>query len=260
MLMMAHAAANAHASSKPIRAIGEGLTISSAQQPMMQRNVSTTGSSERYNMHVLFLSADSPQDHILNRITSALGARVHHNRGFCHTEICVPDLENTHAYLSSSIYNGETVTLTKTKTFANPGYTVLTFTVTRAELVSITNYLHEAKRMQLKFDAVGMYLAALPFQLNFFSGSKVCILTQGAALLPLCMFTYCWTMFLEQATFCSKHVTHALRCAGIEAVAELNENIVTPSKLYKVRTVVSHKDTKMHCLICKVFSCLNMSL
>lgn len=208
MLMMAHAAANAYASSKPIRAIGEGLTISSAQQPMMQRNVSTAGSSERYNMHVLFLSADSPQDHILNRITSALGARVHHNRGFCHTEICVPDLENPHAYLSSSIYNGETVTLTKTKTFANPGYTVLTFTVTRPELVSITNYLHEAKRMQLKFDAVGMYLAALPFQLNFFSGSK--------------------------ATFCSKHVTHALRCAGIEAVAELNENIVTPSKLYKV--------------------------
>ncbi len=187
----------------------------------MHRPLTTTtpagGShNERYNMHVLFLSADSPQDHFLNRITSALGARVHRNRGFCHTEICVPDLENPQTFLSSSIYNGETVTLTRTKTFANPGYTVLTFTVTHPELVGITNYLHEARRMQLKFDAVGMYLAALPFQLNPFSSSK--------------------------STFCSKHVTHALRCAGIEAVSQLNENIVTPSKLYSVLKERLNKD------------------
>lgn len=220
MLLMAHAAATAHmqqsssshASSKPVRAIGEGLTISSTlhQRPLNPH--------ERYNMHVLFLSSDDPKDHVLNRLTSALGARVHRNKGFCHTEICIPDLENPHAYLSSSIYNGETVTLTRTKTFANPGYTVVTFTVTRPELVSITNYLHEAKRMQLRFDAVGMYLAALPFQLNFFGGGST------------------------RATFCSKHVTHALRCAGIEAVLDLNENIVTPSKLYRVLKEKLNKD------------------
>lgn len=160
-------------------------------------------------MHVLFLSADGPKDHILNRITSALGARVHKNRGFCHTEICIPDLQNPPSYLSSSIYNGETVTLTRTKTFANPAYTVVTFTVSRAELVQISDYLHEAKRMQLKFDSMGMYLAALPFQLNPFAGSS-------------------------RTTFCSKHVTLALKAAGIEAVTGLNENIVTPSKLYNV--------------------------
>lgn len=35
-------------------------------------------------------------------------------------------------------------------------------------------------------------------------------------------------------TFCSKHVTKALKLAGIEGVSTLNENIVTPSKLYRV--------------------------
>jgi hypothetical protein len=61
---------------------------------------------------------------------------------------------------------------------------------------------------QLGFDSVGMYLAALPFQLNPFAPSN--------------------------RTFCSKHVTKALKAGQIEAVEGLNENIVTPSKLYKV--------------------------
>ena len=38
----------------------------------------------------------------------------------------------------------------------------------------------------------------------------------------------------SRTTFCSKHVTKALKAAGIEGVSRLNENIVTPSKLYKV--------------------------
>ena len=85
---------------------------------------------------------------------------------------------------------------------------MLTFTVNGVELGKIADYLYESKRMQLRFDSMGMYLAALPFQLNPFVSSK--------------------------ATFCSKHVTRALKSAGIEAVANLNENIVTPSKLYRV--------------------------
>jgi len=96
------------------------------------------------------------------------------NPGFCHTEIVIPDLECTTlgspSYLSSSIYNGETVTLTRTKTFANPGYTVLTFTVDGNELSRIGDYLHESKRMQLGFDYLGMYLAALPFQVGSVGG------------------------------------------------------------------------------------------
>jgi hypothetical protein len=55
-----------------------------------------------------------------------------------------------------------------------------------------------------------MYLAALPFQINPFASSS-------------------------RRTFCSKHVTMALKAAGtIEAVHGLNENIVTPSKLHRV--------------------------
>lgn len=79
--------------------------------------------SQRHNVHVLFL-ADQRGDHFLNRVTAMIGKRVH-KQGFCHTEIVIPDMETTTlscpSYLSSSIYNGETVTLTKTKTFSNPG-------------------------------------------------------------------------------------------------------------------------------------------
>ncbi len=108
------------------------------------------------------------------------------------------------------------MTLSRTKTFANPGYTVMTFTVDGIELSSIADYLHESKRMQLGFDSMGMYLATLPFQINpFVKNSK---------------------------TFCSKHVTLALKKANIEAVQGLNENIVTPSKLYKVLQEGLRKD------------------
>lgn len=163
-----------------------------------------------YPIHVLFLQPvqGDRQEHLLNRLTSFLGQKVH-SRGFHHTEIVIPDVEShsSSSFLSSSIYNGETVYLASTKTFANPGYTVTTFTVTGKELNGIRNYLQESKRMQLGFDAIGMYLAALPFQLGPRS---------------------------ERSTFCSKHVTCALKAGGIEAVQDLNENIVTPSKLYRV--------------------------
>ena len=166
--------------------------------------------TQRHNIHVPFL-ADQRGDHFLNRLTSMIGQKVH-KQGFCHVEIVIPDMEKSTlscpSYLSSSIYNSEAVTLTQTKTFVNPGYTVLTFTVSGTELSSIADYLFESKRMDLKFDSFGMYLAALPFQLNPFVS--------------------------DRTTFCSKHVTRALKAANIEVVTGLNENIVTPSKLYKV--------------------------
>lgn len=164
-------------------------------------------------MHVLFLQPllHDPQEHFLNRLTSFVGEKVH-KKGFHHVEIVVPDLDKNNAtssnnFLSSSIYNGETVTLTKTKTFANPAYTIMSFSVTGQELSKMLDYLHESKRQQLKFDQLGMFLAALPFQIGWRS---------------------------QRSTFCSKHVTKALKAGGIQAVMDLNENIVTPSKLYKV--------------------------
>ena len=171
-------------------------------------NNSNNNHGGSFSIHVLFLQPvpGDPQEHFLNKLTTFVGQRIH-SRGFHHTEIAIPDVENAGSYLSSSIYNGETVSLTKTKTFANPGYTVTTFTVTGKELEGIRHYLQESRRMQLGFDSVGMYLAALPFQ-----------------LVPRS----------SRTTFCSKHVTRALKAGGIEAVQHLNENIVTPSKLYRV--------------------------
>lgn len=130
-------------------------------QMMQQQSDSEQRARQRHNVHVMFL--ESPKnDHMLNRVTAALGRMVH-KRGFCHVEIAVPDpLSNE--YLSSSIYNGETVTLSRSKTFANPGYTIVSFTVNGNELQDMTHQLNESKRVNNGFDAVGMYLAALPFQ------------------------------------------------------------------------------------------------
>jgi hypothetical protein len=163
---------------------------------------------KRHSIHVLFLqpSAHDPEEHFLNRLTSFIGMRIH-GRGFHHVEIVVPDGTSAGSFYSSSIYNGETVTLTKTKTFANPGYTIMTFSVSGRELDSMLNYLQDSKRQQLQFDRTGMMLAALPFQV----GWRSC-----------------------RSTFCSKHVTKALKAGSIEAVLALNENAVTPSKLFKV--------------------------
>ncbi len=46
------------------------------------------------------------------------------------------------------------------------GYSVLTFTVDGNELDGISQHLHESKRLQMGFDSLGMYLAALPFQVR----------------------------------------------------------------------------------------------
>lgn len=163
---------------------------------------------QQHPIHVLFLQPlpGDREEHLLNRLTSFVGRKVH-QKGFHHTEIVIPDVEQEGSFLSSSIYNGETVSLTRTKTFANPGYTVTTFTVNSHELAGIRHYLQESWRMQLGFDSVGMYLAALPFQ-----------------IVPRS----------SRSTFCSKHVTRALKAGGLDAVKDLNENIVTPSKLYRV--------------------------
>ena len=84
---------------------------------------SVVNERERHAIHVLFLQPlpNDPHEHFLNKLTSFIGASVH-NKGFHHTEIVIPDLDaGDGGFLSSSIYNGECVTLTKTKTFANPG-------------------------------------------------------------------------------------------------------------------------------------------
>jgi hypothetical protein len=67
-------------------------------------------------IYILFLHPDNG-DPFLNRVTSFLGAAMH-GTGACHVELCVP---HNGAYMTSSIYNGETVNVTTSKTFSNPG-------------------------------------------------------------------------------------------------------------------------------------------
>lgn len=157
-----------------------------------------------HTIHILFLETSS-QDPWLNRVTAALGGQVH-GRGFCHVEICVPHLINgkEYGYISSSIYNGEKVTANGKKTFANPGYTVHTETVSTEQLKSILDGIHEANRMEVSFDGLGMYLSVLPFATPLSDNSK---------------------------TFCSRYVTGLLQMAGL--VPNLDPRITTPSKLFR---------------------------
>jgi hypothetical protein len=202
---MSHSSSNS--SSRKIPPIGFVKTTSSSISHSNSSSV-RLGERQRFSIHVLFLKPldNDPHEHFLNRLASFIGEKVH-SKGFHHVEIVIPDTDNAGGFISSSIYNGECVSMTKTKTFSNPGYTVMTFSVTGKELCRIRDYLFESKRMQLSFNGMGMYLASLPFQIGF--GSR-------------------------KSTFCSKHVTKALKAGGIEAVLNLNENIVTPSKLYKI--------------------------
>jgi hypothetical protein len=83
-------------------------------------------------VHVLFLHP-AAQDPVLNRLTSYMG-RLTHGVGACHVEICMPHGDG---FMISSIYNGETVNMSTTKSFANPGYTVHTLMVTDRQLVEM---------------------------------------------------------------------------------------------------------------------------
>jgi hypothetical protein len=67
-------------------------------------------------VHVLFLRP-TRSDPFLNRLTSYMG-RMTHGVEACHVELCMPHLGG---FLTSSIYNGETVNVTMSKTFSNPG-------------------------------------------------------------------------------------------------------------------------------------------
>lgn len=144
-----------------------------------------------YAIKVLFLEPQK-RDFVVNRITAYIGGLLHGARdggaearhGFCHVEICIPqdDDENHHVsvderssnYLSSSIYNGETVSLTHSKSFGNPGYTIHTMAITASQLKRIRAYIYQHHEGQTGFDAVGMYMAVLPFQVGSHGSCVVC--------------------------------------------------------------------------------------
>lgn len=158
-------------------------------------------SESRHAVQVLFLEP-IPKDHWMNRLTGFLGG-MFHGRGACHVEICIP---NGKSFLSCSIYNGEKVTLSSQKTFANPGYAVHTLEVNGEQLSNIRSFLSACHAQGQSFDKNGMYLATLPFPVPR----------------------------SRKGTFCSKLVTEALQRGGVRCVQGLNADIVSPSKLWKL--------------------------
>jgi hypothetical protein len=153
-------------------------------------------------VHVMFLKPVSA-DPLLNRLTGYLGA-VTHGVSACHVEVSVPHLNG---YMTSSIYNGEVVNVNMTKTFSNPGYDVHTLMVDDFQLSNMKRVMFNLHQRQDSFDAFGMYMACLPVQLPRLS--------------------------CKNTTFCSKYITEVLQAGNIAAVASLNANITTPSKLLK---------------------------
>lgn len=157
-------------------------------------------------VHLLFLVPDRQKDAPMNLATAAVGGAFHGD-GFCHTELCIPHPIG-HGYQSCSIYQGECVSVTQSKTFANPGYVVHSIAVSAAELRRIRAFVAEQVKDQTPFDLWGMYLALLPFPIRCPSDAR--------------------------GTFCSKLVVEALQAGGIECVQGHNPNLVSPSKLYKI--------------------------
>lgn len=154
-------------------------------------------------VHLLFLEP-CDGDHALNKLTAYVGGKLH-GKKLCHVEVCMPD--GNAGYVSSSIYNGESVSLNRHKTFANPGYTVHTISVSQKQLQAMLDHVHESHRTGVRFDHLGMFMASLPFQ-----------------ILPSS----------RRRTFCSRYVVDVLQAAGLEEVCALNPSITTPSRLYKV--------------------------
>lgn len=157
-------------------------------------------------IHCLFLEYRA-DDHLLNRLTARLGQLLH-GRGFHHTELCIPDLRRPGEWINTSIYNGETVSMNNVKTFANPGYVVVTLSVSTEELHEMRTFIERTHAARCRFDGLGMFVCMLPFRaIPWSSGGN--------------------------STFCSKYVTDILKAGGIETVQPYQSAIMSPSKLFK---------------------------
>lgn len=87
------------------------------------------------------------------------------------------------------------------------GYDIHTITVSENQLRRISQGIDDAVKKGLSFDAVGMYMAALPFAVVDSSS--------------------------RNRTFCSKYVTELLQMGGV-LDRSVDSRITTPSKLYKI--------------------------
>lgn len=155
-------------------------------------------------VYVCFLKDVDPGEHVLNRVTNYVGSLIH-GTGCHHVEFCFPDRDD---YWSTSIYQGETVSISREKTFRNPGYKVYTLTISDEDLENAKRFIKSCVS-NVAFSQVAMYMSTLPVQ-----------------LLP--------RAYLNGTTFCSKYVGEILQSAGVGYMHQVNTNILTPSKFLRI--------------------------
>ena len=162
---------------------------------------------QRGQVYLLFYKPTS-QDPLQNRLVS------YFDGPFCHVEMAIPDRygddPSQKVMWGSSIYQNEPV-FYKQKTYRRDGYVSIAIEVTMQQLQTVRQFCMYHAAQQTPFSVAAMYAAYLPFQL-----------------------------IETDATFCSKHVAHALQAAGISAVEGINPALTTPSLLYRslVRTAI----------------------
>ena len=154
---------------------------------------------KRVQIYLLFYKP-TRQDPFQNRLVSIFDSP------FCHVEMAIPQRFGEEPWertvWGSSIYQDEAVFF-KEKTYKRDGYVSIAIEVTVTQLYNIRAYCRHHAERGTPFSLIAMYAAYLPFQLVD-----------------------------TEATFCSKHVTNALKAGGVRAVESLNASTTTPSRLY----------------------------
>ena len=153
--------------------------------------------AEYKTLTLAFLRPARDDDDLVNRLT----ARVSEH-GMCHVELV---FDGGQAF---SIYHGGVVAI-RPRTLSNPGYEIVTLSVSAQEYRACLRFCTEAVKSAYAFDNLGMYLALVH--------PGACVHKSSARV---------------GRTFCSKIVTEALQHAGIDEVGGLSPSAVTPSRLY----------------------------
>jgi hypothetical protein len=158
---------------------------------------------QKGQVYLLFYKPTA-QDPLQNRLVS------YFDGPFCHVEMAIPnrygDDPSQKVMWGSSIYQNEAVFF-KQKSYRRDGYVSIAIEVSMQQLQTVKQFCTHHAEQQTPFSIVAMYAAYLPFQL-----------------------------IETDATFCSKHVAHALQMAGVSAVEGINPALTTPSMLYRQLT------------------------
>jgi hypothetical protein len=140
----------------------------------------------------------APDDALMNRLTARAS-----KHGICHAELVFD------GGVAFSIYHDQSPFL-KHRTMSNPGYELVTLSVSNREYKSAYGFCQSVVAEQYKFDNAGLWLASVH--------------PGGCLDKPSCRLG---------KTFCSKIITEALQFADVCEVRDLYPSATTPSRLYE---------------------------